>query len=431
MSVKVEKISGCKVKLSFTLKPEEFDAALDKAFEKKVKDIEISGFRKGKLPRAMYNSKFGEESLYEEAINIAVNEAYSAFLPKSKLEVVDYPELDVDYKTIGKGKKVAFTLTVDVWPDVEVGQYKEIEVEKEKVEVSATEIAEHIERTLKQHAELEIMEEGVLENGQTAVFDFEGFVDGVAFEGGKAENYSLEIGSGQFIPGFEEQMLGMKIAEEKVIKVKFPDEYQADGLAGKNADFAIKIHEIKKRVTPQLTDEFVAEELEMENIKTVEQYKEYIEEIILKEKTEASENKFVDDLFTIVVNNAKVELPESMITEEMNRQLKQIENQAKAYGLTAEQLLQYSGVESLELYKETIRPNIENSVKQRVVFLKIAEIEKFKVTQKEYEKEIKTIAQEMKVSEEEAMKRYSKESILPYIQMQKVDKLIKDSAIIK
>jgi len=431
MSVKKVVLSSCKVKLSFTLNPEEFNVALDKAFEKQVKNLEVPGFRKGKMPRSIFEKRYGVEALYEEAINYAVNQAYVAYLTKSKLNVVNYPELDVDFKTVGKDKKLKFTLEVEVYPTVELGQYKEIEVEKEKVEVTENDINEYVDRILKQHAELEVVDGESLQNGYTAIFDFEGSVNGVPFEGGKAENYTLEIGSGNFIPGFEEQMIGMNVGEEKTISVKFPEEYHANDLAGKDADFKLNLHEIKKRVVPTLTDEFVAEELEIENVKTVEQYKDFVKEVIEKEKTEASENKFVDDLTNKVLENAKVEIPQGLINDEVERQVKQVEAQAKAYGLTTELLLQYTGAGSLEEYKEAIKPGCEMQIKHRVVYLAIAKAEKIKVSAKDYKNELKVIAEEIKGTVEDAQARYSKEALTPYLQIKKVSELVKSTAIVK
>jgi len=431
MSVKKEVLSSCKVKLTFTLGVEKFNAALDKAFEKQVKNLEVPGFRKGKMPRSMFEKRYGVEALYEEAINFAVNEAYVEYLQKSKLNVVNYPELDVDFKTVGKDKKLKFTLEVEVYPTVELGQYKEIEVEKEKVEVTENDINEYVDRILKQHAELEVVDGESLQNGYTAIFDFEGSVNGVPFEGGKAENYTLEIGSGNFIPGFEEQMIGMNVGEEKTISVKFPEEYHANDLAGKDADFKLNLHEIKKRVVPTLTDEFVAEELEIENVKTVEQYKDFVKEVIEKEKTEASENKFVDDLTNKVLENAKVEIPQGLINDEVERQVKQVEAQAKAYGLTTELLLQYTGAGSLEEYKEAIKPGCEMQIKHRVVYLAIAKAEKIKVSAKDYKNELKVIAEEIKGTVEDAQARYSKEALTPYLQIKKVSELVKSTAIVK
>lgn len=431
MSVKKEVLSSCKVKLSFVLEAEKFNLALDKAFEKKVQEVDVPGFRKGKLPRGMYESKFGVESLYEEAINYAVNEAYVEYLEKSKLQVVNYPSLDVDFKTVGKDKKLKFTLEVEVYPTVELGQYKEIEVEKEKVEVTEKDVEEYINRILQQHSELEVIEDKPLENGNTAVFDFEGSTDGVPFEGGKAENYSLEIGSGNFIPGFEEQMVGMKTGEEKVIKVKFPEDYHASDLAGKDADFKINLHEIKQRVVPTLTNEFVAEELEIDDVKTVEDYQKFVKELIEKERNEASDNKLIDDLTNKIIENAKFDVPEVMIEEEVNRQVKQLEAQAKAYGLTTELLLQYTGAGSLEAYKEAIKPGCEMQLRHRIVYLEIAKEEKIKISAKDYNDELKVIAKEMNGSVEDAKKVYTKEALTPYLQIKKVSELVKESAIIK
>ena len=431
MSVKKEVLSSCKVKLSFTVDAEKFNAGLDKAFEKQVKNLEVPGFRKGKMPRSMFEKRYGEAALYEDAINFTVNEAYVEYLQKSKLHVVNYPELDVNFKTVGKDKKLKFTLEVEVYPTVELGQYKEIEVEKEKVEVSEEDVNEYIDRILKQHAELEVVEGKALENGHTAIFDFEGSVNGVPFEGGKAENYTLEIGSGNFIPGFEEQMVGMNAGEEKVIAVKFPEDYHAADLAGKDADFKINLHEIKQRVVPTLTDEFVAEELEIEGVKTVEAYNNFVKEVIEKERTEASENKFIDDLTNKVLENAKVEIPQGMIEEEVERQVRQVEAQAKAYGLTTELLLQYTGAGSLEAYKEAIKPGCEMQIKHRVVFLEIAKAEKIKVSAKDYKDELKVIAAEIKGTVADAEARYSKEALTPYLQIKKVSELVKSTAIVK
>jgi trigger factor len=430
MSVKLERLSSCKVKLSFTLDAAVFDEAIDQAFEKKIVDIEVKGFRKGKLPREMYNSKFGEESLYEEAMNIAVNDAYIEAAKKHKLDVVNAPELDVDYETIGRGKKLKFTVEVEVWPIVELGQYKELEAVKESKVVTEEDIVAYVDSNKKTFAELELVEDGVLENGYTAVFDFEGFVDGVAFEGGKAENYSLEIGTGQFIPGFEEQMVGMKLEEEKTISVKFPEEYQAENLKGKNAEFKVKLHEIKKRVLPELTDEFV-EELELEDIKTVSEYLAYVKEKLTKEKEEASENKFADDVLKAAIENAKLEIPTGLVNEEVNRLFGQLENQAKMYNIPVEQFLGFYGIENIEQYKKTIEPTAVTNVKQRAVFLKIAEVEKIKVTEKDYNEELKVVAEETKKSVEEVKNLYSKEILAPYLKIRKVIELIKETAIVK
>ena len=226
-------------------------------------------------------------------------------------------------------------------------------------------------------------------------------------------------------------MVGMNVGEEKVLTVKFPEEYHAADLAGKDADFKVKLHEIKNRVVPTLTDEFVAEELEIDDVKTVEQYKEFVKEVITKERTEASENKFVDDLTNKVLENAKVEIPSGLVNEEIERLVKQLEAQAKMYGLTTDLLLQYTGAGSLEQYKEAIKPGCEMQIKHRVVFLEIAKAEKIKISAKDYNDELKVIANEIKGTVEDAKAKYSKEALTPYLQIKKVAELVKSTAIVK
>ena len=427
MSVKLEKISGCKVKLNFTLKEEEFDLALDKAFQKVIKDREEPGFRKGKMPKSMFIKKYGVEVLYNEALDFAINAAFIDAIQSKKLEVVNEPKVDIDFETLGQGKKLKFSIEVEVYPEVTLGQYKELDIKKESVKVSKKDVDEYIERVLKQHAELVVVEDKALELGNTAVFDFDGSVDGVHFEGGKAENYSLEIGSGRFIPGFEDQMLGMKIGETKNINVKFPEDYQAENLKGKDAVFEVKLHEIKQRQIPELTDEFVKDELEIKEVSTVKEYKDFVKDVIKKDKEEAAENKFTDDCVTKAVENATLEVPEGMVDTEVDHQIKGIERQAKMYGMSVDVLLKYSGIESLDVYKQTIRPSALTAVKQRLVLDEIAKAEKLKVNKTDYEKEIKEVIKETGKTEEEVRKLYTIEAITPYILTQKAIKLIKDN----
>ena len=427
MSVKLEKISGCKVKLNFTLKAEEFDLALDKAFQKVIKDREEPGFRKGKMPKSMFIKKYGVEVLYNEALDFAINAAFIDAIQSKKLEVVNEPKVDIDFETLGQGKKLKFSIEVEVYPEVTLGQYKELDIKKESVKVSKKDVDEYIERVLKQHAELVVVEDKALELGNTAVFDFDGSVDGVHFEGGKAENYSLEIGSGRFIPGFEDQMLGMKIGETKNINVKFPEDYQAENLKGKDAVFEVKLHEIKQRQIPELTDEFVKDELEIKEVSTVKEYKDFVKDVIKKDKEEAAENKFTDDCVTKAVENATLEVPEGMVDTEVDHQIKGIERQAKMYGMSVDVLLKYSGIESLDVYKQTIRPSALTAVKQRLVLDEIAKAEKLKVNKTDYEKEVKEVIKETGKSEEEVRKLYTIEAITPYILTQKAIKLIKDN----
>ena len=429
MSVKLEKLKGSKVKLSFDVESEKFDKALDKAFEKKKETVEVPGFRKGKITKAMYLSRFGVESLYSDALDEVINSEYVDYIVKNKVDVCAQPEVDVDWTTVKQGSNIKFVITVAVYPEVKLGQYKGVEVKKEVVKVTANDIKAYVKRILKQHAELETVEDRALEKDDTAVFDFLGTVDGVPFDGGKADNYSLVIGSGQFIPGFEDQMVGMNVEEEKDVVVTFPKDYHASNLAGKEAVFKVKLHEIKKEVLPELTDSFVCDELEVEGVKTAKEYKEFVRDLLLKEKTEASENKFNDDCINKVVKAAKLEVPEELVQNEVDQQIKRLEQQAKMYNITVDMLLKYSGMEGLEQYKETVKPSALNSVKERLVFEKIAEVENFEVSDEDYEKEIAKAAEEMKKDAKELKKTYSKVAITPYIRLQKAYELVKSTAV--
>ena len=291
MKVKVEKLlEESKVKLIVSFTEEEYKAQYDIELKKVLETAEIPGFRKGKVPQAMYLKRFGDRQVVSNAWDALINSSYYEAVSSKKIKVVGYPQIDLEAVKTG----FAYSAVVSVMPEVEVKDYKGIEAIKEVALVTDEDIEKEINRVLGNSADLEVVEEGSLENGQTAVFDFCGKVDGVEFEGGKAENYSLEIGSGQFIPGFEEQMVGMKVGEEKTLKVKFPEQYAAE-LAGKDAEFDVKLHEIKKRVLPELNDEFVAG-LEIDGVKTVDAYKVMVKETLQADKEEASKNKFEDDV---------------------------------------------------------------------------------------------------------------------------------------
>lgn len=426
---KVEKLEGNKIKINFTLTTEDFDKAIDRAFSEVVKNLKADGFRPGKMPKNIYIKKYGVESLYNEAIDYAINDAYYEFYLSGKYDVLGDPSLSsIEEDTIGVGKKLKFSLEVELYPEVTLGAYKDLEVVKDDVKVSDTDIDEYITRIRNQHADLEVVEGRALQKGDTAVFDYDGSVDGVHFDGGKADNYSLEIGSGQFIPGFEDQMVGMNTGEEKVLKVKFPEDYHAENLKGKDADFAVKLHEIKEKKVPELDKEFV-EELEIEGVTTVKQYQKYVKDLLKKENEEASKNKFDDDVLNLAIDNASVEIPDLLVEREIENNVRQLENQAKAYGITTELLLKYSGMaEDINQYKELVRPNAIKTVKSRLVYGAVAKAEKLKVSAKDYEAEVEEIAKETGKSKEDVMKVYSKDMISPYILNQKAVKLILASA---
>ena len=360
MTFNVEKISSNQVKITVSVDKEQFNQYYEQEFEKVLSKVEIKGFRKGKVPRSIYTQRFGDGEVIQNAVDKALSNTYFQIVNNERVQALDDPEIDIDFEKLTKEKVLDYTAIVTVYPEVELGEYFGVEVEKLSTEVTEKDLEDHINRDLKSKSDLELVEDGVIENGNTVIFDFEGFLDGVPFEGGKSENYSLEIGSGSFIPGFEEQMLGLKSGEEATIKVTFPDNYQAEDLKGAEAEFKLKIHEIKQLVLPELNDEFVAS-LEMEGIKTVEEYKKHLHEHIETEKAEASANNFEYQVISKVCENAKVDIPEVLVDRRLASIIEQEEERVKAYNISFEQLLEYQGM-TLDKFKEQMLPVAKNDV---------------------------------------------------------------------
>ena len=428
MNVNVEKLAGNKALISVELTNEEFSVYYEEELTKLLANAELKGFRKGKVPRSMYLKKFGEGQIIQNAVDQAISKTYYQAVRDLSVAVIDDPKIDIDFEKLGE-KILKYTAEVDVYPEAELGQYFGVEVEKDSTDVNEEDINQYINRELKSKSDLEVVEEGALENGNTAVFDFEGFVDGVAFEGGKAENYSLEIGSGQFIPGFEEQMLGMKPEEERTITVTFPENYQAENLKGKAADFKIKLHEIKKRVLPELTDEFI-KELEIPDVTSVDQYKEYISNKLKSEKQEASDNKYEHDVITIVCDNAKVDIPDVLIERRIESMMKQEESRAKGYGISFEQLLQYQGT-TIEQYREMMTPSAKFEVLKEIVLNKIIEVENITLEDKDYVKGYEEIAKLYNQDVAQIEKQYPRDRISYHFLLLKTIELLKEKAVTK
>lgn len=429
MNVNFERLAGNKVELQVELSPEEFQKYYEEAFTKILETAEVKGFRKGKVPRSIYLQRFGEGKIYQDAIDAALNQSYFEALEANNLQVLDEPEIDIDFDTLNTDKTLKYKAIVLVYPEVELGQYFGVEVEKESTEVTEADLEKQIQIDLRNKSDLELVEDGTLEIGNTAVFDFEGFKDGVPFEGGKAENYSLEIGSGRFIPGFEEQMVGMKADEEKTINVTFPEDYQAPELKGQPVQFKIKLHEIKKRVTPDFDDEFV-KELGIEGVSTVEEYKEYQRKKLEAEKKEASENKFEYDLLSKITGQAKVDIPEVLIERRKDSMLKQEEQRAQGYGIKFEQLLAYQGM-TLDQYKEQITESARLDVLRELVLNKIIEVENIDLTEEDFEKGYEDLAKMYKQNVETMKAQLSKDRIAYHFLLEKTVKMLKERAIIK
>ena len=387
MSAKWEKQEGNKGVLTFEVPAEEFDKALDQAFKKVVKDVQIPGFRKGKVPRSIFEKRFGVEALYQDAVDIVLPEAYRKAVDETDIFPIDSPEVDIEQ--IEKGKDLIFTAVVEVKPDVTLGEYKGLEVEELPVEVTDEDVEEEIKRIQERHAELVVKEEGEIEEGDTAVIDFEGFMDGEAFEGGKGENYSLEIGSGQFIPGFEEQLIGKKAGEEVEVEVTFPEEYHAEDLAGKPATFKVKIHEVKYKELPELDDEF-AKDVDDE-AETLEQLKEKKKEELIKSKQQESDNAKRQQLVEKATENASVDIPEVMIDTELEQMIREFEQNLQMQGMTMEMYEQFSGQDE-DALKEQMKEDAEKRVKTNLTLEAIAKAENLEVTEEEVNEELEKMA---------------------------------------
>lgn len=388
---------------------EEFDNAIDKAFEKKKKTIKMDGFREGKVPKDLYMKKAGKESLYMDAIDVLLPEAYDRVFKDGKYEPILDPK--VDLKEISENG-VEFVFTITTKPEVKITKYKDLGVKKPTVKVTKEEINHQIEDLLEKYSEIELKENKTVENHDIAVIDFEGFKDNKAFEGGKGENYSLEIGSHTFIPGFEEQLIGMKEKEEKEIKVTFPEDYQSSELKGKEATFKVKVNEIKTKVKRQLDDEFF-EDLGMEGIKTKEDLEKEIKENIKVNKEREAEDAYIDELLKEIGKNTKVEIPEELIEDEISHMIKRFEEQMKMQGITLDLYYQITKSTEQDL-RNQMKEEANKHILYRFILDEIKNKENIKVEEKEIEEEFEKIAKQYNTTKEEVKKMYGNENMMKY-----------------
>lgn len=388
MSVKFEKLEGNQGVLTVEVDAAKVNEGLDAAFKKVVTKVNVPGFRKGKMPRAMFEKRFGIESLYQDAIDILLPEAYANAIEESGIDPVDRPEIDVEQ--IEKGKSFIFKATVTVKPEVKLGEYKGLEVEKVETEVTDEDVANELKTLQERQAELVVKEEGKAENGDTVVMDFEGFVDGEAFEGGKAENYSLELGSGQFIPGFEEQLVGLATGEEKDVEVSFPEEYHATELAGKPAVFKVKIHEVKGKELPELDDEF-AKDVD-EEVETLDALKEKIKNRLVDSKKHEAEHHVRDTVVDKAAANAEIDLPAVMIDTEVDRMMQEFEQRLQMQGMNLELYFQFSGQDENAL-REQMKEEGEKRVRVSLTLEKIAAEENLEVSEEDVDAELNKMAE--------------------------------------
>jgi len=390
----IDKLSGSKVRFEVTVTKDVFEHSLDHAFEEVNKDVEIKGFRKGHAPRNVYEAKYGVESLYEEAVNHALQDTYYDAIVENHIEVVAQPKINFDIKNVKRGTDFTYEVIVAVKPEIHLGEYKGLEIKKASDEATEEEINAAVDRELNKNAEMVLKETGTLENKDTAVFDFAGTVDGEKFEGGTSENYELVIGSGQFIPGFEEQMIGLKAGDAKDVHVTFPADYHEAKLAGKEAVFAIKLHEVKQRVVPTLSEDFV-KDLNLDGVNTVIDYTAHLKADIEKEKKEKNANQVTNLAVEQATANATFEVPEEMVKEEAERLQENSTRQIKQYGLDFDTYLQYMG-KTKEEYDKEIDAEALKTIRSQLVIEAIAKAENLQATNEEIEAKYLEIVEQYK-----------------------------------
>jgi trigger factor len=407
MSVKMEKIENNTAKLEISVPAADFKKAVDKSYHKNVQKFNIPGFRKGKAPKVIIEQMYGEEVFYEDAINMVIDDTYPQALDDNNLKPVDKPE--INFSQLEKDKDFIYTASVTVRPEATLGEYKGLEVEKKEYTVNDEDIQKQLDAMQEKNARIITKEEGTIEKGDTAIIDFEGFVDGAAFEGGKGENYSLEIGSGSFIDGFEEQLIGKKSGEETEVNVKFPDEYGAKELAGKDAMFKVKINEIKAKELVPLDDEFAKDVSEFE---TLDELKEDLKKKTEENNTLRAKNEFEESVINKAVENAEVDIPDVMVDRQINYMLDDINYKLQYQGLTLDQYAGFMNT-TVDKMKEDYRDAAYKRVKTELVLAKVAEVESIEASEEDVDKELENIA-----------KQYNQD-------IAKIKETIKDTSFIK
>ncbi|MCA0171674.1 trigger factor [Bacillus sp. RAR_GA_16] len=396
MTANWEKLEGNQGVLTVEVDAAEVNNALDEAFKKVVKQVNVPGFRKGKMPRSLFEKRFGVESLYQDALDIILPKAYSEAIDESGIEPVDRPEVDVEQ--MEKGQNLIFKATVTVKPEVKLGEYKGLEVEEQDTNVTDEEVEAELKSLQEKQAELVVVEDGELQEGDTAVIDFEGFLGEEPFEGGKGDNYSLEIGSNTFIPGFEEQLIGEKAGAEKEVKVTFPEEYHAENLAGQEATFKVKIHDIKRKELPELDDEFAKDV--NEEVETLDELKKTTKDNLEKQKAEDADVQKKDTLIEKATENSEIDLPSAMVDAEVDRMLQEFEQRLQQQGMNLEMYYQFSGQDEKAL-REQMQEDGEKRVRTNLTLEAIADAENVEVSEEEVNEELSKMAAMYNMEEEQ------------------------------
>lgn len=415
-----EKSTG---ELVATVEGDDWKRAQKKAFNKIKKNINMPGFRKGQAPEALIKKQIPVQNILMDAVEAIANDVLSDGVDEHKLVLVDRPELRIDELN---EEKAILKFICAVKPEVKLGEYKGLPIKKKATRVTQKDIDGEVERLQQRYADLVVKEEGTVENGDTAVIDFEGFKDGVAFEGGKGESYPLEIGSGAFIPGFEEQLVGMAKEETKDINVTFPENYQVADLAGQPVVFKVTVHDIKTKVLPEANDELI-KEAKIKDVETMEDYRAYVKKNMTERKDRENEENFTNDVIDAVLGNAEVEIPDAMIERETDEMVREITQRLSAQGFTLEQFAQVTGQDEAKIRSE-VRQDAEKKVRVRLVLEAVAEAEQIEISDEEIEAELKAIADQYSMQIEQVRNLISHDAVSYDLRQRKALELIKETA---
>ncbi len=428
MSVQVENLEKSMAKLTIEVAADEFEAALNKAYQKSKNKINLPGFRKGKAPRAMIEKMYGAGIFVEDAANIIIPDAYESAAKESELEIVAQPEIAVEQAE--KGKPFIFTATVAIKPDVTLGDYKGIEVEKKEAEVSEDEISAEIDRVRESNARMITIDDRATQDGDTVVIDFDGYVDGEQFEGGKAEDYTLVLGSHSFIDNFEDQLVGKNIGDDVEVNVTFPEQYQAEELQGKPALFKVKIKEIKVKELPELDDDFAQDVSECD---TLDAYKEEVKSKLVKTKEDDIKREKEDAVIEKIIENATMEIPEQMVNAQTRQMTQEFAQRLQSQGLSLEQYMQFTGLTPQKMQEE-LKPQALKRIQSRLVLEAVVEAEKIEATQEDIEKEIENMAKMYQMEADklkELVGEEEKKQIALDMAVQKAVEFVVDAAVEK
>ena len=399
-----------------------WNKALDESFKKNVKKVKVDGFREGKCPRAVFEKKYGKESLYNDAVDILLPTLYTEVLNESKLEPVIQPSIDI-INISDKGVEIEFTIVTA--PKANVKKYKGLKVEREKIKVTKKEIEEEVTRLREQYAEIEL-KEGKIEKGDTAVIDFEGFKDDVAFDGGKGENYPLEIGSNTFIPGFEDALIGLKSGDKKDVELTFPEDYPSDELKGQKVVFKVTVHEVKTRILPEINEELF-DDLGLEGVHSKEDLEKHLEEHIKEGKEKAAENKLIDEILEKVSKETEIELPEELVHEEIHRMLHSYDERLRMQGLSLDQYLQFTKKTMDDLENE-LKEEAEKNITYRYMLEEISNLESIDATDEEVDKEAEKLSEMYQMTKEELISAFGGKEMIKYdLKMRRTIEFLKEN----